>query len=107
MKATGEKDSWKVRQEAILSCTTLLAKKIILNTPVVGELANTLKDRLTETNLNLRARVVQCIDALVKALDGRAAEYGPILLPELMKLTGDSKSAVVDAVYCVGVWGDG
>ena len=51
--------------------------------------------------------MVQCIDALVKALNGRAAEYGPILLPELMKLTGDSKSAVVDAVYCVGVWGDG
>lgn len=42
--------------------------------------------------------MVQCIDALVKALNGQAVEFAALLLPELMKLTGDSKSSVVDAV---------
>lgn len=87
-----------MRQEAVAKLTTLLANKQIVNTPAVAELAGVLKDRLGETNLNLRARVVQCIDALVKALNGQAVEFAALLLPELMKLTGDSKSSVVDAV---------
>ncbi len=87
-----------MRQEAVAKLTTLLANKQIVNTPAVAELAGALKDRLGETNLNLRARVVQCIDALVKALNGQAVEFAALLLPELMKLTGDSKSSVVDAV---------
>ena len=86
-----------MRQEAVAKLTTLLANKQIVNTPAVAELAGALKDRLGETNLNLRARVVQCIDALVKALNGQAVEFAALLLPELMKLTGDSKSSVVDA----------
>ena len=52
-----------MRQEAVAKLTTLLANKQIVNTPAVAELAGALKDRLGETNLNLRARVVQCIDA--------------------------------------------
>lgn len=87
-----------MRQEAVAKLTTLLANKQIVNTPAVAELAGALKDRLGETNLNLRARVVQCIDALVKALNGQAVEFAALLLPELMKLTGDSKSSVVDAM---------
>lgn len=87
-----------MRQEAVAKLTTLLANKQIVNTPAAAELAGALKDRLGETNLNLRARVVQCIDALVKALNGQAVEFAALLLPELMKLTGDSKSSVVDAV---------
>ena len=87
-----------MRQEAVAKLTTLLANKQIVNTPAVAELAGALKDRLGETNPNLRARVVQCIDALVKALNGQAVEFAALLLPELMKLTGDSKSSVVDAV---------
>ena len=87
-----------MRQEAVAKLTTMLANKQIVNTPAVAELAGALKDRLGETNLNLRARVVQCIDALVKALNGQAVEFAALLLPELMKLTGDSKSSVVDAV---------
>ena len=87
-----------MRQGAVAKLTTLLANKQIVNTPAVAELAGALKDRLGETNLNLRARVVQCIDALVKALNGQAVEFAALLLPELMKLTGDSKSSVVDAV---------
>ena len=87
-----------MRQEAVAKLTTLLANKQIVNTPAVAELAGALKDRLGEMNLNLRARVVQCIDALVKALNGQAVEFAALLLPELMKLTGDSKSSVVDAV---------
>lgn len=87
-----------MRQEAVAKLTTLLANKHIVNTPAAAELAGALKDRLGETNLNLRARVVQCIDALVKALNGQAVEFAALLLPELMKLTGDSKSSVVDAV---------
>ena len=106
-----------MRQEAVAKLTTLLANKQIVNTPAVAELAGllkkkvrvennaamgevmiALKNRLGETNLNLRARVVQCIDALVKALNGQAVEFAALLLPELMKLTGDSKSSVVDAV---------
>lgn len=87
-----------MRQEAVAKLTALLANKQIVNTPAAAELAGALKDRLGETNLNLRARVVQCIDALVKALNGQAVEFAALLLPELMKLTGDSKSSVVDAV---------
>ena len=87
-----------MRQEAVAKLTTLLANKHSVTTPAVAELAGALKDRLGETNLNLRARVVQCIDALVKALNGQAVEFAALLLPELMKLTGDSKSSVVDAV---------
>lgn len=87
-----------MRQEAVAKLTALLANKQIVNTPAVAELAGALKDRLGETNLNLRARVVQCIDALVKALNGQAVEFAALLLPELLKLTGDSKSSVVDAV---------
>ena len=87
-----------MRQEAVAKLTALLANKQIVNTPAVAELAGALKDRLGETNLNLRARVVQCIDALVKALNGQAVEFAALRLTELMKLTGDSKSSVVDAV---------
>ena len=87
-----------MRQEAVAKLTALLANKQIVNPPAVAELAGALKDRLGETNLNLRARVVQCIDTLVKALNGQAVEFAALLLPELMKLTGDSKSSVVDAV---------
>lgn len=87
-----------MRQEAVAKLTALLANKQIVNTPAVAELAGALKDRLGETNLNLRARVVQCIDALVKALNGQGVEFAALLLPELLKLTGDSKSSVVDAV---------
>ena len=71
-----------MRQEAVAKLTTLLANKQIVNTPAVAELAGALKDRLGETNLNLRARVVQCIDALVKALNGQAVEFAALLLPE-------------------------
>lgn len=100
LRNTKEKDSWKVRQAAVLSLTTLLTQKErILNTPVIAELAGVLKIRLGESNLNLRTKVVQCIGQLAKCLGTEVQRYTAVLIPDLLRLSGDSKSSVVDAVY--------
>lgn len=84
----------------MLSLTALLTQKErILNTPVIAELAGVLKIRLGESNLNLRTKVVQCIGQLAKCLGAEVQRYTAVLIPDLLRLSGDSKSSVVDAVY--------
>lgn len=100
LRVTGEKDSWKIRQEAILQLTTLLTKKQpIIDSTSVSELVVALKDRLFETNLNLRTKVIQCIGGVASALGLGIQRYTVVLIPELMKLSGDSKASVVTALY--------
>ena len=100
LRVTGEKDSWKIRQEAILQLTTLLTmKQPIIDSTSVSELVVALKDRLFETNLNLRTKVIQCIGCVASALGLGIQRYTVVLIPELMKLSGDSKASVVTALY--------
>ena len=99
MSLMEDKESWKVRQQAILDTTSLLAKKgRILDSPEVGELVAVLRERLSESNLNLRTKVILCISQLAIALDVAIQQYTNILLPDLLQLSGDSKSSVVNAV---------
>ena len=94
------KDSWKTRQDAVQSIITLTErKKYILNTPAVGTLLTELKDHLTETNLNLRAKVIISIEHVIKAIGIGAQEYASLLLPSIVRLTSETKSNVVDAVF--------
>ena len=100
LRTTGEKDSWKIRQEAVLQLTALLTKKQpITDSTSVSELVVALKDRLFETNLNLRTKVIQCVGCLASALGAAIQRYTLVLIPELMKLSGDSKASVVTALY--------
>ena len=99
LQATGTKESWKDRQEGVLQLTSLLPRKQpILNTPAVGEAISLLKDRLSETNLNLRTKVVQCLGAMATALGDEIQKYVLTVVPELLKYSGDSKAATVTAV---------
>lgn len=84
----------------MLSLTTLLTQKErILNTPVIAELAGVLKIRLSESNLNLRTKIIQCIGQLAKCLGTEVQRYTAVLIPDLLRLSGDSKNSVVEAVY--------
>lgn len=99
LRTTGDKDSWKIRQEAILQLTTLLTKKQpIVDSASVSELAVALKDRLSETNLNLRTKVIQCIGCFASSLGMAIQRYTLVLIPELMKFSGDSKTSVVTSL---------
>ena len=99
LQATGSKDSWKDRQEGVIQLTSLLScKQPILNTPAVGETISILKDRLSETNINLRTKVVQCLGEMATALGGEVQKYLLVVVPELLKYSGDSKAATVTAV---------
>ena len=76
-------------------------KRRIENTPAVGDLLNVLKERLTETNLNLRAKVLIAIDHVIKALGTACRDYASLLLPNVLRLTGETKSNVLDALYAL------
>ena len=65
----------------------------------MGALLTELKDRLTETNLNLRAKVLIAIEHIIKAIGISAVEYASLLLPSIVRLTGETKSNVVEAVF--------
>ena len=70
-----------------------------MNTPAIAELVNVLKSRLSESNLNLRTKVVQCIGRLASWLGMEVQRYTAVLIPDLLRLSSDSKNSVVDAVY--------
>ena len=94
------KESWKTRQEAVEAVTDLMTrKKRVANTGTVGELMAVLKDRLTETNLNLRARVLQCIRSTAEAIGEETCHYTSLMVPELVRLCGETKQNVVDALF--------
>lgn len=93
------KESWKVRQSAIESVTTLMTKHpIVTANRGVGALMTVLKDRLSESNLNLRARVVVCIGAVAKSVGRDIAQWNALIFPELMKLCSETKQNVLDAL---------
>ena len=57
MRNTNGKDSWKERQEGILRVTELMEKKKrVVNNKSIADLVAVLKERLSEVNLNLRAK---------------------------------------------------
>lgn len=94
-----DKESWKTRQEAIEKVQILIdKKKRIINTNVIGELLSILKDRLKETNLNLRAKVLQCIHSVILAIEDSRLQYASLLIPELMKLTNETKQNVIEGL---------
>ena len=74
-------------------------KKRVANTGTVGELMAVLKDRLAETNLNLRARVLQCIRSTAEAIGEETCHYTSLMVPELVRLCGETKQNVVDALF--------
>lgn len=99
LRATEGKESWKTRQEAVEALLQLVERKrVLVNNKAVGELLAALKLRLTEANLNLRAKVLLCIAAVARALGREVVSYTSLLLPELMKLCGETKQNVVDAL---------
>lgn len=60
---------------------------------------NVLKERLTETNLNLRARVLVCIRVTAEAIEDEKQRYTQLIVPELMKLTGETKQNIIEGLY--------
>lgn len=100
MRMMEGKESWKVRQEAIEKVQALVEKKRrVINNKAITDLMSVLKDRLTETNLNLRAKVLVCIRAVAEAIEDEKANYTNLIIPELMKLTNETKQNVVDGLY--------
>ena len=62
LAATEGKEAWKERQQGVLELTALLKKKVrVENNAAMGEVMVALKNRLGETNLNLRAKVLLCL----------------------------------------------
>lgn len=94
------KDSWKRRQQAVLDLTALAKQKLrIVNNRAVSDAMSVLKDRLSESNLNFRARVLQCIGQLAESLGAEIAKYNAMMLPELVKYTVDSNKNVIESLY--------
>ena len=97
---TEDKDSWKVRQQAVLDLQTLFEKKaVVQNTPSVHEVLIALKERLNETNLNLRAKVISSIGIVISKLVEGGCQYANAIIPDLIVYAGDSNRSVVDAVF--------
>ena len=93
------KESWKVRQEGVESLIRLIEKKrYIVNNRSVNETISVLKDRLSETNLNLRAKVLLCIKSVLESIGDEKIHYSSLLLPELMQLINETKQNVLDAL---------
>ena len=93
------KESWKVRQSAIEAVTTLMTKHpVVVANRAVGSAMTVLKDRLSESNLNLRARVLVCIGAIAKSVGREVTQWNALLFPELMKLCSETKQNVLDAL---------
>lgn len=99
LRDTEGKDSWKHRQQSILELTSLLSKRIrIVNNTAVSEIASVLKDRLSESNLNLKAKVIECIGQLATALGDEISQYSS-LSSELLRCVSDSNKNVSEALY--------
>ena len=100
MRFADGKDSWKTRQEAIERATELMTKKKrVANTHAIGDLITVLKERLSETNLNLRARVLLCVKSVADAIGEATQQYSAVLVPELLKLCCETKQNVLDGLY--------
>ena len=100
MQDVDGKDSWKRRQQAVLDLTALVKQKLrVVNNKAVSDAMSVLKDRLSESNLNFRARVLQCIGQFAESLGAEVAKYNAMLLPELVKSTIDSNKNVIESLY--------
>ena len=100
LATTEGKEAWKERQQGVLELTALLKKKVrVENNAAVGELMVALKNRLGETNLNLRAKVLLCLSQAAEALGGEVTQYSASVLSEALKLATDSNKNVSEALY--------
>lgn len=98
LKNTEEKESWKIRQEAVMQVMELVSKKALLaNTPMIGETLAVLKSRFVETNLNLRAKMIQAVGQLASKIHQGVGSYTNMVIPDLLKYSADSNRGVVDA----------
>ena len=100
LATTEGKEAWKERQQGVLELTALLKKKVrVENNAAVGEVMVALKNRLGETNLNLRAKVLLCLSQAAEALGGEVTQYSASVLSEALKLATDSNKNVSEALY--------
>lgn len=98
LRNTKDKDSWKIRLEAVNKVIELFEKKqAVLNTPVVGELLIELKNRFGETNLNIRTKMIQAVGIVVSKLTQGVSSSTNAVVTELLKYTGDTKVTVAEA----------
>lgn len=106
LAATEGKEAWKERQQGVLELTALLKKKVrVENNAAMGEVMIALKNRLGETNLNLRAKVLLCLSQAAEALGGEVTQYSSSVLSEALKLATDSNKNVSEALYALlGHW---
>ena len=94
------KDSWKERQEGIQRVTELMEKKKrVVNNKAITDLIAVLKERLSEVNLNLRAKVLVCIEQVIRALGPDGMEYASILFPDMFRLCSEAKQNIISALY--------
>ena len=100
LATTEGKEAWKERQQGVLELTALLKKKVrVENNAAMGEVMIALKNRLGETNLNLRAKVLLCLSQAAEALGGEVTQYSASVLSEALKLATDSNKNVSEALY--------
>ena len=100
LAATEGKEAWKERQQGVLELTALLKRKVrVENNAAMGEVMVALKNRLGETNLNLRAKVLLCLSQAAEALGGEVTQYSGSVLSEALKLATDSNKNVSEALY--------
>lgn len=100
LNTTEGKESWKQRQQGLIEIEALLKQKHrVVNNRVISELVTSLKNRLTESHLMLKAKVLQCIAVLADAIGDEIIQYNPSLLSEMMKLTTESNKTVIDSLY--------
>ena len=100
MRNTNGKDSWKERQEGILRVTELMEKKKrVVNNKSIADLVAVLKERLSEVNLNLRAKVLICIEQVIRALGPDGIEYASVLFPDMLRLCNEAKQNIISALY--------
>ena len=100
LNTTEGKDAWKERQQGVLELTALLKRKVrVENNAAAGEVMMALKNRLGETNLNLRAKVLLCLSQAAEALGGDVLQYSASVLSEALKLATDSNKNVSEALY--------
>ena len=95
-----DKTSWKNRQQAVIDIMALLKRKQrILNNAAARDLAAGLRERLTETNLNLKRRVIECIGQFALALGEDAAQFVSLAGDMVTKSITDSNSKVVASLF--------
>lgn len=100
MRNMNGKDSWKERQEAIQRVTELMEKKKrVVNNKAMADLIAVLKERLSEVNLNLRAKVLICIEQVFRALSPEGIEYASVLFSDMLRLCSEAKQNIITALY--------